>query len=107
MPNNLLRSSPETGPAKVRRRGNARPCVIQANYVMTEEELSIFRAFAMDTLAGGAICFDWPHPVLNRTVRARLVANGDGLYTESFFGSTLEWQVALTIEYWPDAPVNG
>ena len=34
MPSNLIRSETDTGPAKVRRRGNAKPVTVQASYIM-------------------------------------------------------------------------
>lgn len=105
-PNNLMRSDMETGPAKVRRRGNAKPHIASVTYVMSNEQANIFEDFAMNTLAGGAICLDWWHPVLARYVRARLQAGEDGLFTRTYFSDTLEWQYSLSFEYWPDAPVE-
>ena len=105
-PDNLLRSDMESGPAKVRRRGNAKPYVAQATYVMNDEEAAIFEAFALQTLAGGALAFDWWHPVLRRYVRARLVPAGEGLFSRSYWNGTYAWQYSLTIEYWPEVPVE-
>lgn len=105
-PDNLLRSDMESGPAKVRRRGSAKPRVAACTYVMNAEEAALFEDFALGTLAGGALAFDWWHPVLGRYVRARLVPSGDGLYSRSYWGGTYVWQYSLTIEYWPDVPVD-
>lgn len=105
-PNNLLRSDMETGPAKVRRRGNARPHVAQVTYIMSNEESAVFEEFAIVTLAGGSLAFDWWHPVLERYVRARLLTGEEGLFTRTYFSESLKWQYAISIEYWPDIPVD-
>lgn len=106
-PDQLLRSDMESGPAKVRRRGTAKPHVAQATYVMDDAEAAIFEEFALETLAGGALAFDWWHPVLARYVRARLVPSGDGLFSRSYWNGTYAWQYSLTLEYWPDISVAG
>lgn len=105
-PNNLLRSEMESGPMKVRRRGNAKPHTAKATYVFTDEEADVFERFALETLAGGAIAFDWWHPTLRRYVRARLAPEGDGLFSKQYWGGTYAWQYSLTFEYWPDVPVE-
>lgn len=104
-PNNLIRSDMDTGPAKVRRRGGAKPRQVQASYMLSREQLSILSVFVGETIADGAVCFDWPHPTLGRYVRARMVGGSDGLYSVSPVSPEL-WQVPLTIEYWPDAPLT-
>lgn len=106
-PNNLLRSDMETGPAKVRRRGTAKPHKAQVTYIMSNEEAAIFEEFAIVTLAGGSIAFDWWHPVLRRYVRARLLPENEGLFARTYFSESLQWQYALSIEYWPDISVAG
>lgn len=105
-PDQLLRSDMESGPAKVRRRGTAKPHVAACTYVFTDEEATIFEDFALGTLAGGALAFDWWHPVLARYVRARLVPSGDGLFARSYWNGTLAWAYSLSFEYWPDIPVE-
>lgn len=104
-PNELLRSEMDSGPAKVRPRGKAKPVPETQVYIMTTEQLAMFRAFVRDTLATGALCFDWPHPVLGRYVRARLVGQSDAIYSVSPWNKTNAWQVSLTMEIWPDAPI--
>lgn len=105
-PNNLIRSDMDTGPAKVRRRGGAKPWQVSASYVLTAEQLASLNLFATETIANGALCFDWPHPVRNEYVRARLVGGSDALYSPQPWGATLAWQVTLTIEWWPGAPLT-
>ena len=104
-PNNLLRSDMETGPAKVRRRGNARPHNAQVTYIMSNEQAEVFEEFATVTLAEGSIAFDWWHPRLKKYVRARLLTGENGLFTRTYYSDSLAWQYDLTIEYWPDIPI--
>ena len=105
-PNQLIRSDMDSGPAKVRRRGNAKPVTLSLTYVLNAEQLAVFKDFVSEAIAEGAVCFDWPHPVLNRYVRARLVGQNSSIYDEQLFGDTLDWQITFTLEYWPDAPLT-
>lgn len=63
-PSHILRSSTEYGPAKVRARGGNKPIVVEATYIMTDEQISILDTFIYDVdgLAGGVRCFDWLRP---------------------------------------------
>ena len=106
-PSNLLRTDMDTGPAKVRRSGTARPHTVQATYVLYDDEAEILEEFILETLAGGALCFDWPHPTLKRQVRARIVPSDSNLFARSYYSQTIAWQYTLTLEYWPDAPITG
>lgn len=105
-PNNLLRSDMDTGPAKVRRRSTAKPHIAACSYVFDDAKAMIFEDFAEHTLAGGALAFDWWHPVLKRYVRARLLSSEDGLFTRTYFSDTLKWHYSLKFEYWPETPVE-
>lgn len=112
MPSNLIRSDAEYGPAKVRKRGGARPVTVNASYILSTEEAEILDAFVYNSIGGGAICFDWPRPRFskikegnNRYVRARLVPSSDSLYSKSNVSNTVDfWQVDLTLEIFPDVP---
>lgn len=105
-PNQLLRSDMDTGAAKVRRRGTSKPHNLTVKYVMYEDELELFKLFVSEALQEGAICFDWPHPVLRRYVRARMVGGQDSLFTESPFGDTLCFEINFILEFWPHAPLT-
>ena len=109
MPSTLLRSETETGPAKVRRRGNAKPVTVQATYIMSTEQMELFDTFVYKTVGGGAVCFDWPRPRFKsgdgRYVRARIVPSSNGLYDRSVVDSTTDfWNVTLSLEIFPDVP---
>lgn len=105
-PNQLLRSKMDSGPDKVRRHGNAKPKTLSLLYVLKTEQLTVLDDFVSKTLKEGALCFDWPHPVLNRYVRSRMVGQNTSLYDEDQFKDTLDWQITFTLEYWPDAPLT-
>lgn len=105
VPNNLIRSDMDTGPAKVRRRGGAKPWTCTAPYTVSKAQLAMLQNFVVETLANGALCFDWPHPVRNDYVRARLVGGSDSIFDASPSTPDL-WQVTLTIEWWPGAPLT-
>ena len=109
MPSNLLRSEMETGPAKVRRRGNAKPITIKAPYILSTEQMEFLDTFVYETIGGGAVCFDWPRPRFysgdTRYVRARLVPASDSLYDRTTVDGTTDfWSVTLTLEIFPDVP---
>lgn len=105
LPNNQLRSKMDAGPDKVRGKGKAEPEVDTVTYVMRDAQRDLFKLFVRDTLQGGVLYFDWPHPTLGRYVRARMVAASDNLSKIQPFKDTLAWQVPLTVEYNPDATI--
>jgi len=102
VPNNLIRSSMDTGSDKVRKRGRFKPQEISASYVLTAAQRNTLEAFVHDNIAEGAICFNWPHPELNRLVRARLKASQDGVLEFSPYKTTTRWAVTLKLEIWPE-----
>ena len=102
LPNNLIRSSMDTGSDKVRKRGRFKPQEISASYVLTAAQRNTLESFVHDSLAEGAICFNWPHPELNKLVRARLKASQDGILEFSPYRDTTRWSVTLKIEIWPE-----
>lgn len=113
MPSNIIRSDAEYGPAKVRKRGGAKPVTVNASYILSTEEAEILDNFVFNTIAGGAICFDWPRPRFskmkegNRYVRARLVPSSDSIYSKSIVNDTVDfWKVELTLEIFPDVPTS-
>ena len=102
LPNNLIRSSMDTGSDKVRKRGRYKPQVVSATYVLTDAQRNTLETFIHDSIAEGAICFNWPHPELNKLVRARLKASNDGIIDFQPFGDTLRWQTTVELEIWPE-----
>lgn len=101
LPNNLIRSSMDTGSDKVRKRGRFKPEVVSATYLLDNAQKTTLENFVHDNLAEGAICFNWPHPELNKLVRARLKAGNNGIFDIQPYSTSLMWQVSLELEIWP------
>ena len=101
LPNNLIRSSMDTGSDKVRKRGRFKPEVVSATYILDNTQKTTLENFVHDSLAEGAICFNWPHPELNKLVRARLKAGSNGIFDIQPYNTSLMWQVSLELEIWP------
>jgi len=62
LPNVMLRTTMDAGPAKVRRRFTAAIRTISFNIEMTRAQVVLFETFFNDTLKGGSLAFDWVHP---------------------------------------------
>ena len=111
IPNNLIRSSMDTGSDKVRRRGRFKPQVVTASYLLRPnyvyqgqrfDQKAVLEQFVHNSIAEGAVAFNFPHPETGSLVRARLKATSDGLFDISQYKDTLCWVVTLTFEIWPD-----
>ena len=102
LPNNLIRSSMDTGGDKVRKRGRNKPESVSATYVLDNSQRKTLEDFVHDNLAEGAICFNWPHPELNKLVRARIKAGNDGLFSIEPYSTSLFWSVTVNLEIWPN-----
>jgi hypothetical protein len=98
-PDNLLRSSSESGVAKVRRKGATPPFKITVTMLLTAGQRLMLQSFARDTLLDGALRFEFVHPVDDVTFEARLVPADKGLYTIKPHG--LDYQVTLNMEVLP------
>ncbi len=105
LPNNLIRSSMDTGSDKVRKRGRFRPEDVQAAYILKPAQVTILENFVHNTIAEGAICFDWWHTEKNKYVRARLKGGNGGLFDIQPYRDSICWQVTLNLEIWPDVRV--
>lgn len=106
LPNNLIRSSMDTGSDKVRLRGRSKPVGVTATYVLTNAQRDTLETFIHDGIAEGAVCFDWPWTEKDTFVRARIKAGSDGLFDIQRYKDTMRWQVTLNLEIWPDAPLT-
>lgn len=71
--NNLIRSSMDIGPAKVRRRTTANTKPVSFNIFVKNENMAEFETFFNDTLASGALEFDFKHPRTEQNVKARFM----------------------------------
>ena len=107
VPCEVIRTSMETGPDKIRYRGGHMPEIITATYLVTTEQKSYMRDFLHDTLKCGAIYFDWPVPDTNSLnyVLARVKSDGTKLCTFTPVGPT-HWNAMIKLEIWPGAPLT-
>lgn len=95
----ILRTQPDAGPAKMRRRGQ-RPDTLSVQFDMSSAQVETLRTFAMETLRGTAR-FDFTHPRTLQTVEVRIVPQDNGaLFTLSYLLPDY-WQVSLQLEVLP------
>lgn len=73
LPDLLLRSPMDIGPAKTRRRTTAGVTPVQASFRMTPTELAAFRTFYQTTVVSGSVPFDWVHPITGETLSWQIV----------------------------------
>lgn len=62
LPDGLIRSEVDVGPAKVRRRTSAGVRLLSGSMTLTREQAATLDAFYTTTLQAGALSFDWRHP---------------------------------------------
>lgn len=72
-PKNIIRTSMEVGPAKVRRRTTADVAPLSFSMRLEESLLTVFDTFYLVTCASGALSFDYTHPISGDAVTARFV----------------------------------
>ena len=95
MPNLVVRSQTDTGPAKVRVRATDGATSFDSQFRMTAAQLATFRTFFTTDLKAGTLAFDWKHPITNasrafRVIDAPKIAPGGA-----------SWLVSLRIEMLP------
>jgi hypothetical protein len=71
LPDNILRSEAEQGPAKLRRRSTSAVRGLTLAYLLAQEQISALEAFYLDTLAGGAVSFTHTHPRTGNGITCR------------------------------------
>lgn len=75
LPKLTTRSEVDTGPAKQRRTTTAGPSIITVAYLVKTAERQFLEDFYLNDAAGGAVWFEWFHPV---KLEARLARYLDG-----------------------------
>lgn len=104
--NNIRRTQPSAGPAKVRLKAGTAPDVTTATllfsgYAQYRDFWSWFND-RKNGLAKGAKCFDYTHPLSGETLTIRLAAaSDDNFYAAAPFQGTTHWAVSLTMEVMP------
>lgn len=92
----ILRTSPDAGPAKLRRRGNS-PQGLNVTFLMDSSQVNTFEAFVKDTLLG-VKRFNFPHPRLGSPVEVRIVPQGSGdLYNLTYMAPGY-WTISMQLE---------
>lgn len=87
---NVLRTSVDVGPAKVRPRYTTDLSVFAMGFVLTDAQLATFDTFYTETIFYGAEAFDWTHPRTGSAISGRLrpppqiTALGAGLWSVFF-----------------------
>lgn len=63
LPDNLLRTTMDVGPAKVRRRTTSNVTKVQGSMLLSTTDLAAFQTFYITTLSYGVTQFTWVHPI--------------------------------------------
>lgn len=102
-PANILRTSMDKGPAKVRRRttSNVRRFQVRMELDALNNEVETFDDFVMNTLKGGSLKFDWTHPRTGTSVEFRfIVPTGEPPFRLTNVGGT-NYQASFSLEILP------
>lgn len=95
----VIRTQPDLGPAKQRRRGQ-RSDTLSVQYNMSTTQVATLKSFIQDTLQG-TMRFGYTHPRTGQVVEARVVPQQDGnMFTVSYILPDY-WQVSLQLEILP------
>jgi len=94
VPDFVIRTSMEQGPAKLRRRTTAAVRLLFVSYMMSKDQVTALEAFYLTTLQGGSLFFDFTHPRTETTVSCRFVKPPEyGSGNGNFFRVTIELEV--------------
>jgi hypothetical protein len=74
LPDTVLRTQMDAGPAKVRRRFTAGVEPTRASVLLTKAESATFRTWFRDTLLDGSLAFEHTHPLTAATATFRFTA---------------------------------
>lgn len=95
-PNGVVRQPMDSGPGKARRRFTAAPEHISGSIVLDRQQYAAFKAFWKDTLAMGALKFDWVHPITGEACEMSFMAEPS---VSAISGTTFRATLQLII--WP------
>ena len=71
VPDTVLRTETDQGPAKLRQRTTAGVRRLSLSYIMSQSQISDLENFFLVTLMGGALGFDFTHPRTEETETCR------------------------------------
>lgn len=95
-PYEIVRTSMDAGPAKVRRRATSGVRRFQVQFIMTTTQMTIFDDFYVSTLSHGASRYDWDDPRTEVSKEWRIVDRP----RYSPVGSEY-WRVSFSLEQMP------
>jgi hypothetical protein len=78
-PDIVIESAVDAGPPKARRRYTAGFRIVGGSLALTHAQRATLDAFFVDTLEGGALPFDWIHPMTSEPATFRFMPQPDGL----------------------------
>lgn len=73
LPNTVLRTQMEMGPAKTRQRSTAGAGKLSLGFLLTAAQVATLRVFYQTTLAGGSLRFQMMHPVTTENILCRFL----------------------------------
>ena len=94
-PNNIIRTSMDSGPAKTRRRFTATTTPIEGSMIMTVAQFITFKSFFNSTIEDGALAFDMPDDVDGGTMTVKF----SEAFKAVFLGTV--WEVSLKLDKQP------
>lgn len=96
---NIIRSSMDAGPAKMRRRSNS-PNTMKLSFILTTAQVSTLETWIKNDIKGVAR-FGFPHPRTQAIIEARIVpGNGPELFELKYLAPGY-WETSFTFEVLP------
>lgn len=95
-PNNVIRTSMDVGPDKIRRRSTAAVSSISCKMVLTKTQLGYFDTFYNTTLVNGSLTFDLTHPRTGSSKEMRFQNPPEYIYISGNY-----WSVLMQLEVLP------
>ena len=98
IPNGAVRQDMDAGPAFQRRRFTAAPQRFSGRVWVSRDQYQTLKGFYTDTIAMGALSFDWKHPITEEAATVQIDAS-EGLSLSAVSG--VLFAVEMTIEVLP------
>lgn len=73
LPDNLLRTDMDQGPAKTRKRSGAAPRLLSMQFLMSKSQVAALDDFFNNDAGGGALSFAFIHPRTNVSINCRFL----------------------------------
>jgi hypothetical protein len=96
-----LRTSMDSGPAKLRRRTTAGVAKFTLALFMTRTQIAQLNAFYLETLKGGTLTFEWKHPRTGAAVDMRFLSVPRATPKQTRQAGGELWRVEFDVEVMP------